>query len=95
MNSRQAAKAAAARIQELEFRVAMNILDIRDYNEVIEALILQKSPCPWCEDYEECQLEAKKLYGCPEWLLHSNTKRVGEVDIDQDGTIQFGGENES
>ena len=92
MNAKQAARAAAERIQELEFRVAMNILDIRDYNDVIEALILQKSPCPWCEDYEECQLEAKKLYGCPEWLLHSNAKRVDEVNIDQDNTLQFGGE---
>ena len=95
MNSRQAAKAAAERIEQLEFRLAMNILDIRDYNKVIEELILQKSPCPWCEDYNECQLEAKKLYGCPEWLLHSNAKRVSEVDVDEEAKLQFGGENES
>jgi hypothetical protein len=94
MNSRQAAKAAAKRIEDLEFRVAMNILDIRDYNKVIEELILQKSPCPWCEDYNECQLEAKKLYGCPEWLLHNNAKRVTEVDVDQEEKLEFGGGDE-
>ena len=100
MNARQAAKQAAKKIEELEFRIAMYIMDVKEYNEVIDALILQKSPCPWCEDYEECQLEAKKLYGCPEWMLHNNAKRISEVDITKDDTlwgedIIFGGKNES
>ena len=95
MNSRQAARAAAQKIEELEFRLAMNILDIRDYNRVIEELILQKSPCPWCEDFEECKLEAKNMYGCPEWILHNNAKRVTEVDVDKEEKLQFGGKDES
>ena len=87
-------KAASKRIEDLEFRVAMNILDIRDYNKVIEELILQKSPCPWCMDYEECKLEAKKLHGCPEWMVRDNAKRVTEVDVDQEEKLEFGGGNE-
>ena len=74
MNSRQAAKAAAKRIEEQEHTLALNKADIRDYNAVILDLISGKSPCDWCEDQEECQLQAKEDgKGCSEWMLRSQT----------------------
>lgn len=97
MNARQAAKAAAKRIEELEFRVMMNVLDIKDYNAVIEALIDGNSPCQWCEDWVECQLEAKGQRGCSEWILHNNAEIAKESTAEEvipDGTVQIGGENE-
>ena len=69
MNGRQAAKAAAKRIQELEFVVAGQIQDIKDYNACIADMISGESPCLWCEEYPECQLDAKMGKGCPEWWL--------------------------
>ena len=94
MNSRQAAKAAAKKIEEMQNYNDKCKADITAYNAVIQAMIEGRSPCPWCEDFEECQLEAKKLYGCPEWILHNNAKRVTEVDVDKEEKLQFGGKDE-
>ena len=69
MNGRQAAKLAAEHIKELEFYNAKCKQDITAYNQVIEALIRGESPCRWCEDIEECQLEEKNGKGCAEWML--------------------------
>ena len=69
MNARQAAKAASLKIQSMEHTLALNKADITDYNIVIQALIAGKSPCDWCEDLKECQLDAKGKTGCSEWLL--------------------------
>lgn len=69
MNARQAARAAAKRIEEME---RVNILmsrDIRGYNTVILKMIEGESPCPYCEEFEECQLEARGNKGCSEWWL--------------------------
>jgi hypothetical protein len=68
VNGRQAARAAAAHIQELEHLAKMNKLDIIDYNKVIDSMIAGGSPCEWCEDFQECQLEAKGK-GCADWML--------------------------
>lgn len=74
MNGRQAAKAAAKRIEEQEHTLALNKADIRDYNQVILDLIGGGSPCQWCEDLNECQLQAKTDgTGCSEWMLRSQT----------------------
>lgn len=74
MNGRQAAKAAAKRIEEQEHTLALNKADIRDYNQVILDLIGGKSPCDYCEDLNECQLQAKTDgTGCSEWMLRSQT----------------------
>jgi hypothetical protein len=90
MNARQSAKAAAKRIEELEFRVKINILDIRDYNTVIEEMIKDGSPCPWCEDYVECGLEAKADgRGCHEWILHNNAQKANKAVLTGDGMIDF------
>jgi hypothetical protein len=95
MNSRQALKAASKRIEHLEFRVKINIMDIRDYNACIEALIKGESPCPWCNDQEECQNANKGHQGCPEWVVRDNAKVALATELTDDGMIQFGGENES
>ena len=69
MNGRQAAKAAAKRIEELEFVVAGQVQDIKDYNACIADMIAGESPCLWCEEYPECNLEAKMGRGCSNWWL--------------------------
>ena len=70
MNGRQAARAAAKRIEELEYVNAMQSRDIADYNKCILSMISGDSPCVWCEERPECQLEAKSAgKGCQEWWL--------------------------
>ena len=69
MNGRQAAKLAAQRITELEYVLARQIQDIKDYNAAIADMISGESPCSWCEECPECQLEAKMGRGCSEWWL--------------------------
>ena len=69
MNARQAARAAAKRIEELEHFVRLNTQDIKDYNRVIQDMIAGESPCPYCEEWEECNLAAKAGKGCSSWWL--------------------------
>ena len=70
MNSRQAAKMAAERIEELEYYQREATLDIKAYNACILSMIKGGPPCEWCEDQIECQEEAKTTgKGCDEWLL--------------------------
>lgn len=77
MNARQAAKAAALRIAEIEERIAeleyvnkRQAADIKELHLVIWNMICGESPCPRCEDWEECQLDAKAGNGCSNWWLH-------------------------
>lgn len=85
MNARQAAKSAAKRIEELEHTIAQYKSDVQDYYKVIEDQIDGKSPCPWCEDYVECQLDAKDGFGCHEWLLRFRKPGSQPEGGDQDG----------
>ena len=78
MNGKQAAKLAAKRIAELEYVLAKQIQDIKDYNACIIAHIKGGSLCEWCEDQNECQLEAKGGKGCPEWWLRY--RKAGDSD---------------
>jgi len=85
MNARQAARAAAQRIAEDERIMALNKADIIDYNTCILAMIDGKTPCIYCEDYKECQLEAKDGKGCDQWMLRSqpitlDTVKGGDTD---------------
>ena len=91
MNARQAAKAAAIKIQSMEHTLALNKADIIDYNIVIQALIAGKSPCDWCEDLQECQLDAKGGKGCSEWLLRFQRPAPEEVvpDGQEGGTEKY------
>ena len=78
MNARQAAKAAAKRIEELEHITLANKWDIQQYNKCIQDMIAGESPCLYCEDWNECQLEAKGGKGCPEWIL--KFWKAGDLD---------------
>ena len=69
MNSRQAAKAAAKHIEEMEYAISRYIIDVKAYNQCILAMIHGKSPCEWCEDRGECEQEAKDGKGCGDWFL--------------------------
>ena len=80
MNARQAARAAAKRIEELEHVNALQAADIKMYNEVIQHMIAGASPCEYCEEQAECQLEAKGGTGCAEWWLKYPDK---EAAIDE------------
>lgn len=68
MNSRQAARMAAKRIEELEFFNRSAAATIKSLYQAIDAMLAGENVCIMCEDYEECQLEAKNEgKGCPEW----------------------------
>lgn len=77
MNSRQAAKMAAKRIEELEehietitYQNLQYVLDVRAYVGCIQSMIKGGSPCEWCNDQVECQRQEKTASkGCEEWLL--------------------------
>lgn len=76
MNQRQSLKAASKYIADLEDSNSRYRADVIAYNNCIDAMIKGESPCPWCEDWTECQLEAKGGKGCAEWMLGM---RFGEV----------------
>jgi len=70
MNGRQAARAAAKRIEDLEITLKRAMSDIKRYNECIDGMITGQSPCEWCDDKMECQREAHTTgKGCELWML--------------------------
>ena len=72
MNGRQAAKAAAKKIEELTYENMARVKDIKDYNSCVLDLIAGKSPCLWCEEHRlgECEHpESHMNAGCHEWWL--------------------------
>lgn len=97
MNSRQAAKAAAKRIEECERIMALNKADIIDYNNCILHMIRHGSPCDYCNDLEECREAGKDLtIGCDDWMLRM--KHVSEEPAPEGGEPdeqEAGGQNVS
>ena len=89
MNARQAARAAAKRIEELEYYNLRASADIKAYNAVIDSMIAGGSPCDWCEEKQECQLQVKADgKGCSEWWL------ANDLPVqDQDGGDASDSEN--
>ena len=93
MNARQSAKLAGQRVAELERILALNKADIIDYNLCILSQIDGGDPCVFCEDYDECQLEAKGQ-GCGDWMMRSQMKRAAsaakevEEDAPEEGSVQ-------
>lgn len=86
MNAKQALKAVRQRLEDLEITVQRATSDIKRYNECIDGIIRGKSPCEWCEDEKECQLEAHNLKkGCGLWMLSYE-----EDDHGQDTAIDTG-----
>lgn len=82
MNMKQSLRAAEKHIEDLTHSNARYRNDVIAYNECITAMIEGKSPCGWCEDHEECQLQAKDGTGCGEWML---AMKFGEVRNDGRG----------
>ena len=85
MNARQAAKAAAKRIEDLEDfnRRASN--DIKALYTCIDSVIAgEKSFCEWCEEFDECN-EPEKVSGpirggagCENFWLKQNHGITGQ-----------------
>ena len=98
MNSRQAAKAASKRIEELEALVAGQTQDIKDLYAAIMDHISGESLCLWCEEYPVCHLKAKNTASCSEWWLRYRKGSEGgkwpigspENGIDESETISEG-----
>ena len=86
MNARQAAKAAAKRIEELEYANMMYTIDVKAYNAVIEGTTEGKTICEWCEWFRDeehtCNPERRGKQGCKDWGLMFN---VQEESDDNDG----------
>ena len=87
MNAKQSLKLAAAKIEEQEDYIRRCVADIRAYNQVIGSLIAGGDPCEWCEDREECQLQAKGK-GCEDWMLAMNLKGVESYDETEEVTVR-------
>jgi len=83
MNGRQAARAAAARIAELEYANGRYSADVREYNQCILHMISHGSPCDYCQDRDECREAGKDMtIGCDEWMLAYGS---GTAEIIPDG----------
>ena len=79
MNAKQALKKVVQRNADLEDYNRRASADIKAYNECIDTMIAGGSPCPWCMEYDECQLEAKNGKGCSEWWLKEVTPTVAQI----------------
>ena len=84
MNAKQALKKASAKIQNMSYTLFCNKEDIKEYNKCILDQIDGKSPCPYCHDYQECQLEAKDNKGCPEWMLKMPMFTMADVKQEEE-----------
>lgn len=70
LNARQALKKVSEQLEGAAFQITQMTADIKRYNQCIDGMIAGGSPCPWCEDYKECQLQAKTDgKGCELWML--------------------------
>jgi hypothetical protein len=74
MNKRQALRAVTKQLEEYEaiFEEQARLLnlyrtDVKNFYECIEGTVDGESICKWCNDHEECQLQAKDGKGCKEW----------------------------
>ena len=92
MNCKQSLRAASKRIEDLEDFNTRASRDIKAYNQLIDGVIAgQMSFCDWCEDREECQLEAKERgTGCDQcWLMDNPPVKEAEEGGTDDSTGIF------
>ena len=68
MNAKQSLRAVARHLEEATASLMRATQDIKAYNQCIDHMIAGGSPCDYCEDNPECQLEAKGR-GCDMWML--------------------------
>ena len=95
MNAKQALKAASKRIEELEHFNRMSRATVISLYKALDAIFSGGNVCELCEDYEECQLEAKEQgKGCPDWSPKSIDP--SEVPEAENGPIEglMGGTDE-
>lgn len=90
MNAKQALKLCSKQLEETEAVLQRAQQDIKDYNACIDSMIHGGSPCEYCEEYIECQLQAKDGKGCSEWWLRF--KREDKAD-EGEGILPDGGSN--
>ena len=93
MNARQAAKAAAAHIEELEDWNARATRDIKAYNACIDSMIAGGSPCAFCEEDRtgECTNENRGGKGCADWwLVDLNITKGDEANDDGKAVSESG-----
>lgn len=91
MNGRQAAKLAAAKIEELEHYNAKCKADITAYNKIIVGLIAgELNPCDWCEENADCERPIKGK-GCSEWWLTYSLPAQEEEAEDDSERVPFVG----
>lgn len=88
MNARQAAKAAAEHIEQLEDFNRRASQEIKGLNACIDSVIAgEKTYCDWCEERDECD-RAEKGTGCKEWWLTMDLELPdGEGDADEGAGI--------
>lgn len=89
MNAKQSLKIVSQKLQDAEMVVRQAERDILYYNRCINALIAGYSPCPWCEEFLECDKEEKTLdhVGCSDWwLAYDVDKNMEAVKNDTENT---------
>jgi len=93
MNARQAAREAAKHIEKIEDFNRRCTRDIKAYNACIDGMIAGETPCKWCEEYDECQLEARDGKGCDLWWLLDLDKKPspnGEAELQPEPKLDGG-----
>ena len=91
MNMRQSMRAMSKQMEDMANYNRRAKKDIKAYNACIDGMIAGESPCKWCEEYAECQLQAKDGKGCSEWWLADQDKAQPD---DDNQTMVFHGEVE-
>ena len=90
MNAKQALKAAAKHIEEMEHYNAKCKADIVAYNRIVLGLIDGSvNPCDWCEENAECERPVKGK-GCSEWWL-TYTPPDAKEDADESAGVPIVG----
>ena len=59
----------AQEIENVRYQNMAYAFDVRSYVECVHHMILDGSPCDFCEDQKECQRDCKGGKGCIEWWL--------------------------
>jgi hypothetical protein len=88
MNAKQSLKIVAGKLEDAEKVIKRASADILQYNRTIIAMIKGYSPCPWCEEFLECQKPEKteSHEGCEGWWLAFDVDKNMEAIPDAEDT---------